>query len=179
VAGLTAAALGAVGFLAWQARGNAPTELTGGRAAAHASASPSPSAAAVREPARSAVPPDGSGTGARVVYSVRDARVWLVDADGTVRRSFPVTPGTVDPPPGSYSVTSRSNAVTGTDGTAVEHVVRFTSVGGVTIGFSAAVDGATPTADPATPAGGIRETREDGSVMWDFALIGRKVVVVR
>jgi hypothetical protein len=105
--------------------------------------------------------------------------VWLVSAGNRVENTFKVMPGSVDPRPGSYAVTSRSNAVTGTDGVPVEHVVRFASVGGVVIGFSAAVDGSSPRPDPEIKTGGIRESRADGDAMWMFATIGQKVVVIR
>lgn len=113
------------------------------------------------------------------MYSLEDDRVWLVGTDGRARRSFTVTPGNVDPAPGSYLVTSRSNSITGTDGTPIEHVVRFTGVDGVAIGFSAALDGPAPEVDPEMRTGGIRETRSDGDAMWEFAMIGEKVVVIR
>lgn len=60
----------------------------------------------------------------------------------------------------------------------MEHVVRFASVDGTAIGFSAAVDGSAPVLDPTERTGGIRETRADGAAMWKFATIGRTVVVV-
>jgi hypothetical protein len=177
VAGLTAAALAAVGFLAYQAQANVPPGLRGGPGAA---ATPAASAGeAPRDERRPAALPGGSGTGERVVYSLDDDRVWLVGADGEVRSTFEVHPGSVDPAPGTYAVTSRSEAVIGTDGVPVEHVVRFTGADGVAIGFSAAVDGSTPTPDPAVTTGGIRESRADGEAMWRFATIGQKVVVIR
>ncbi|MEU9476464.1 hypothetical protein [Streptomyces sp. NPDC048191] len=174
VAGLTVAAVGAVGFLAYQAQGHVPASL-GGRPG------PNASSLAGRVPGHRhdpAVLPGGSGTGERVVYSVDDDRVWLADADNLMERSFKVTPGSIDPLPGTYWITSRSAAVTGTDGVPVEHVVRFTSVDGLAIGFSAAVAPRTA-ADPAVRTGGIRETRADGDAMWRFATIGVKVVVIR
>lgn len=174
VAGLTAAAVGTVGFLAFQASANGP--VTAGKP--QASASPTASKAP-RDKKNPTALPAGSGTGERVVYSVDDDRVWLVGENGKVLRTFKVTPGTVDPPPGTYAVTSRSGAVTGTDGTPVEHVVRFTTVGDVVIGFSAAVDGSTPVPDPALRTGGIRESRADGDAMWRFATIGERIVVIR
>ncbi|MFJ7151947.1 hypothetical protein ACIQVT_27780 [Streptomyces sp. NPDC100445] len=177
VAVLTAAAIGTVGFLAYRAQATVPAGLVASPAA---HASPSASAKAPRDRRNPTALPGSSGTGERVVYSVDDDRVWLVDERGQVQRTFPVHPGNVDPPPGTYWVTSRSNAVTGTDGRPVEHVVRFTSVQGVTIGFSAAVaDGAAPPADPGVKTGGIRENREDGDAMWRFATIGVRVVVIR
>ncbi|MFF1291950.1 MULTISPECIES: hypothetical protein [unclassified Streptomyces] len=176
VTGLTTAALVTVGVLAYQASAGVPVALgashRGGEAAATASKAP-------RDTGHPTALPAGSGKGERVVYSVDDDRVWLVRKDGRVQRTFKVTPGTVDPIPGSYSVTSRSNSVTGTDGIPIEHVVRFTSVDRVTIGFSAAVDGSTPENDPTAKTGGIRESRQDGNAMWDFATIGQRVVVIR
>ncbi|MEU6479620.1 hypothetical protein ABZ858_22510 [Streptomyces sp. NPDC047017] len=180
VAGLTAAAVAAVGFLAYRAQATVPPGL-GSRAGATAS----PTAGATKAPRDRRHPaalPGGSGTGERVVYSVDDDRVWLVGAGGHVENTFRVTAGTVDPAPGTYAVTSRSKAITGTDGVPVEHVVRFAGVNGVVIGFSAPVDDeATPESDTSgtVQTGGIRESRPDGEAMWMFATIGQKVVVIR
>jgi hypothetical protein len=177
VAGLTAAALATVGYLAHQASQTLPPGL--GRAQAGVAPAAGVSKAPPRARKVPAAPPADSGKGARVVYSLRGDRVWLVGEDETVTRTFRVHPSAVDPAPGSYSVTSRSNAVTGSDGVPVEHVVRFTSVDGVVIGFSAAVDDSTAAPAPEARTGGIRESRADGEAMWTFATIGRKVVVVR
>ncbi|MEV7318883.1 hypothetical protein [Streptomyces sp. NPDC093970] len=179
VAGLTAAAVGAVGLLAYQASATVPPGL-GGRPAS----SPAPGAAAAKAPRDQRHPtalPNSSGTGERVVYSVDDDRVWLVDERERVERTFPVRPGNIDPPVGAYWVTSRSKAVTGTDGLPIEHVVRFaTTKDGSAIGFSAATGtGTGEPPDPLVRTGGIRETRADGNAMWMFATIGVKVMVIR
>ncbi|MEU8601965.1 hypothetical protein [Streptomyces parvulus] len=175
VTGLTAAALATIGYLGHQAAATAPEDLGRPRA----SGSPAPGASkAPRDRRHPEALPGGSGQGERVVYSVDDDRVWLVGAGGEVRRTFRVTPSTVDPAPGTYAVTSRSNQITGSDGSPVEHVVRFTSTEGVVIGFSAAVDGSTARPDPGERTGGIRESRADGDAMWRFATIGQPVVVV-
>ncbi|MFJ3303514.1 hypothetical protein ACIPSA_10365 [Streptomyces sp. NPDC086549] len=177
VAGLTAAAVGVVGFLTYQASATVPAGL-GDRPLASAS----PALAATKAPRDKRHPtalPSGSGTGERVVYSLDDDRVWLVGENGRVQRTFKVTPGSADPLPGSYAVTSRSHAVTGTDGVPIEHVVRFTSVGEVVVGFSAAMDRSAPDPDLSVKTGGIRETRADGDDMWKFATIGVRVVVIR
>ncbi|WP_189782230.1 hypothetical protein [Streptomyces capitiformicae] len=178
VAGLTAAAIAAVGFLTYQASANVPDDLR------KPSASETPAAKQSKAPAeqekdKAGALPESSGTGERVVYSLDEDRVWLVGASEKITRTFEVTPSTVDPTPATYTVTSRSAAVTGSDGTPIEHVVRFATVDGVVIGFSAAVDGSTPQPDPTTKTGGIRESRKDGKAMWDFAGIGTKVVVVK
>lgn len=146
VAGLTVAALATVGFLAYQASASVPADLR----KPHAARSPEVSTSKVaRDRKDPGALPTGSGSGQRVVYSVDDDRVWLVDAGEKVKRTFRVTPGTVDPTPGAYTVTSRSNTVTGTDGLPVEHVVRFATVDDTTIGFSAPADGSAPS--PSTP----------------------------
>ncbi|MDH6440662.1 hypothetical protein M2158_009203 [Streptomyces sp. SAI-144] len=178
VTALTTAALATVGFLGYQAYAATPAHLTKARA------NGTPAITAPKAPGggkNAALLPPGSGTGARVVYSLRGHRVWLVGLGDKVIRTFKVTPGNIAPAPGVYAVTSRSNAVTGTDGTPIEHVVRFTSVDGVAIGFSAAVRDAAPPADftPTTVrTGGIRESRADGDVMWTFATIGATVAVI-
>ncbi|MFF5254956.1 hypothetical protein ACFY4K_23350 [Streptomyces leeuwenhoekii] len=175
VAGLTAAALVTVGFLAYQASATVPAGLGEPRSAAPA---PGP-AKPPRDQRNPTALPSGSGQGERVVYSLDDDRVWLVGPDNRVQRTFKVVPSSVDPAPGSYAVTSRSKAITGSDGIPVEHVVRFAGVDGVVIGFSAAVDGSMPTPNPHVRTGGIRQSRADGHAMWHFATIGQRIVVIR
>jgi hypothetical protein len=179
VAGLMTAALATIGFLGHRAQASIPPGLRGRPGASATPAASAPQAP--RDQRHPATPPGASGTGERVVYALDDDRVWLVGADGRVDNTFEVTPGTVDPAPGSYTVTSRSRAVIGTDGVPVEHVVRFAGVDGVVIGFSAAVDGSAPAngTSSSVPTGGIRESRADGAAMWMFARIGQKVVVIR
>ncbi|MCX4527577.1 MULTISPECIES: hypothetical protein [unclassified Streptomyces] len=181
VAGLTVAALAAVGFLGYQASATAPAlpSKAGGQASSPA---PSPSGAAAapkQDPAKPVALPEGSGTGKRVVYSVSLKRVWLVGEAGEPK-SFAVMPSTVHPKPGSYvvGVGSRSGSVTGSDGVPIEHVVRFTTAEGVAVGFSARVDGSMPEPNPDKKTGGIRMTRQDGDAMWSFATVNSKVVVV-
>ncbi|WP_282694385.1 hypothetical protein [Streptomyces sp. CC208A] len=179
MAGLTAAAVAAVAFLAYQASASVPADLaeqprTPGAVVPSASAS-----AGVKKPVRDPLAlPAASGTGERVVYTLKDRRVWLVGEKNKVLRTFAVAPSSVSPAPGAYAVTSRSGAVRGSDGVQIEHVVRFATVEGVTVGFSAAVDGSMPAPDPSKQTGGIRMKRADGDAMWTFAAIGAKVIVV-
>ncbi|MFF8533485.1 hypothetical protein ACN6K9_000067 [Streptomyces sp. SAS_267] len=176
VAGLTVAALAAVGFLAFQASANVPDTL--GEPSASGSAKPSASKApqAKKDPAALPAP---SGSGVRVVYSTGSDRVWLVGAHNKVKRTFKVTPGTVDPAAGTYAVTSRTGSTPGSDGTQIEHVVRFSLVNGIAFGFSAAVNGSTEAPDPEKKLGGIRSSRADGDAMWAFATVNAKVVVIK
>ncbi|MER5637139.1 hypothetical protein ABT095_09290 [Kitasatospora sp. NPDC002227] len=177
VTGLTAGALAVVALLAVQANGT-ETKAAAKPAASAGPAAPSPSASP--SPSLAALPPS-SGSGRRVVYSTATHQVWLVDPKKTppVQATFKVTPGTVDPAPGTYTVYGRSAAGNGTDGLPIEHVVRFAQQSGTVFGFSAATADAAPSPE-ATPrkTGGIRSTRPDGQLLWDFAPNGTRVTVV-
>jgi hypothetical protein len=114
-----------------------------------------------------------------VVYALGDRRVWLVDAQGKVTRTFAVMPSALSPRPGVYKVGSRSGSIKGSDGVLIEHVVRFAMADGdVPVGFSAAQDGSMESPDPTLKTGGVRMKRADGDAMWSFATVGAKVVVV-
>jgi len=179
VTALTTAAVVVVGVLGYQAAASAPDTLTQARKAGHHSTPKSHRERDKKDKAPAPAPvPDASGKGRRIVYSLDAKRVWLVDANDRAQRTYRVAPSAVSPALGAYAVASRSVSVTGSDGIAIEHVVRFAAVDGVTIGFSAAVDGSMPEPGSAKKTGGIRESREDGRAMWDFALHGTKVVVV-
>ncbi|MFE6285797.1 hypothetical protein [Streptomyces sp. NPDC057877] len=178
VTGLTAGAVVAVAVLAVQAeRGPQPIASATPRPTASAPADSKPSA----DPSEAAPAPvpDDSGTGRRVVYSLGEKRVWLVDASDSARRTFAVWPGTVSPDPGSYAVSSRNEATTGSDGVEIENIVYFTAKSGVFIGFSNALDGSSPP-PPAEGAqtGGIRMRAADGDALWAFGTAGTTVVVV-
>ncbi|MGW0207713.1 hypothetical protein ACWDZ8_18550, partial [Streptomyces sp. NPDC003233] len=128
VTGLTAGATAAVVALAVQAdHGPRPTAAAAGprpsaTASAHGSAAPHSTA----PPAL----PDASGEGRRIVYSLGEKRVWLVDATGKASRTFTVWPGTVSPQPGRYSITLRTQSLRGSDGVQIEHIMYFTKVQG-------------------------------------------------
>ena len=177
VAGLTAAALAVVGFLAYQASANAPDQL--GKPKAPSTAPSSEASGSPKQKPRDprAIPAE-SGEGVRVVYSLSERRVWMVGQQEKLRRTFEVMPSTVSPQPGTYTVTSRTGSVSGSDGVEIEHVVRFANVDEVSIGFSAAVDGSMASPDPTKKTGGVRMKPADGDALWVFAAIDSKVVVV-
>ncbi len=189
VAALTAAALGGVGFLAFQAEAapDRPAAHAGGRGSDTAkdqdkdAGKGGPGGTATGQggaKAQDAVP-EASGVGQRVVYALAQKRIWLVGADEKATRTFEVSPSTVNPPPGTYTVTSRTPNVTGSDGTPVEHVVIFhKDPTGIVFGFSAAVDGSSPNPASTKKTGAIRETPADGTAMWNFAVNKTKVVVI-
>ncbi|GAB2693013.1 hypothetical protein [Kitasatospora kifunensis] len=182
VAGLTLGALGVVALLAVQAEGTTAKASVAGPPPSASSAPPgSPPPSASPSPTILPLPPTATGIAVlRVVYSVGAKQVWLVDPkkDPEVQAAFAVTPGSVNPAPGNYTVYSRSAGANGTDGKQIEHVVRFAQQGGTVFGFSAAVDGSTPAADPKTKTGGIRTDRADGQTLWDFAPDGTRVQVL-
>ncbi|GAB2754369.1 hypothetical protein [Streptomyces bullii] len=174
VTGLTVGAVAAVAVLAVQADQGPHPSPTAARpeSSASASARPTPKETAP------AVVPDGSGTGRRIVYSLGQKRVWLVDASDATRRTFAVWPGTVSPDPGTYTVSSRNEATTGSDGVRIEHIVYFTAKSGVSIAFSNAVDGSSPPPASGTQTGGVRMRKADGTALWTFGSVGTTVVVV-
>ncbi|MFE6333640.1 hypothetical protein ACFVP3_13720 [Streptomyces sp. NPDC057806] len=176
VTGLTVGATAVVVALAVQAdKGAKPTAGPPG-ASATASATATPKATESARPTRV---PDGSGTGRRIVYSLGQKRVWLVDASEATRRTFTVWPGTVAPDPGSYQVGTRTEATTGSDGVEIEHVVYFAAKSGVNVAFSNAVDGSSPPPPEAgAQTGGVRMKTGDGSALWAFATAGTTVTVV-
>lgn len=177
VTGLTTGAIAVVGFLAVQAdQGTKPTAATS-RPSASATADAKPSAEPEKQ--KPAAVPADSGTGRRIVYSLDQKRVWLVDASDAARRTFTVWPGTVSPDPGTYAIGTRTEATTGSDGVEVEHIMYFTAESGVSVAFSNAVDGSSPPpAAPDAKTGGIRVTKNDGRALWTFGTAGTTVRVV-
>jgi hypothetical protein len=163
-----------VTVLAVQAdKGPHPT-ASSAKPSAPVSAQPTPTATA---PARV---PDGSGTGRRIVYSLGEKRVWMVDASEATRRTFTVWPGTVSPDPGTYTISSRNAATTGSDGVQIEHIMYFAAQGGVSVAFSNAVDGSSPPpAASGGKTGGVRMKKADGTALWAFGTVGTTVAVVR
>jgi hypothetical protein len=179
VTGLTVGAVAVVAFLTVKAdQGPHPTATTASRPSASATPGTKPSPAP--EKTESTVVPDDSGTGRRIVYSVGEKRVWLVDASDTPRRTFAVWPGTVSPDPGTYTVSTRTRgAITGSDGVRIEHIVYFAAKSGVNVAFSNAVDGSSPPpAASGTQTGGVRMRTADGAALWTFGEAGTTVVVV-
>lgn len=136
--------------------------------------------------------PPGSGTGRRAVFSQSDQRVWIVDSDGTIERTYLVS-GSVENnlQPGTYHVYSRSKYAEGVDDSGyMRYFVRFAhgTDEGAAIGFheipTTEPDGKGTPLQPlqqlGTPEshGCIRQKTADAIAMWNFAHDGTKVVVV-
>jgi lipoprotein-anchoring transpeptidase ErfK/SrfK len=131
--------------------------------------------------------PPHSGHGRRVVYDMSDQRVWLVGADGSVRRSYLVSGSVYDNlDPGSYRVYSRSrHAVAFDQLSTMDFMVRFTEGDNAPIGFHDIPENVN--GDPVqsirqlgTPHshGCIRQRAADAKAMWDFADIDTAVRVL-
>ncbi|KAB8167231.1 hypothetical protein FH609_012675 [Streptomyces sp. 3MP-14] len=187
VAALTTLALAVVGFFAYQASAadNWPPPPSRATPTPEESegANGDGDGGAEGEAAEQPAVPAESGEGRRVVYALEQRRVWLVDveADGgeTLLSTYEVFPSALSPEPGTYAVSSRSERGTGSDGVPMEHAVVFhVAPDGTVFGFSAALDGSTPNPGATQGTGGIRQSREDGAAMWDFARDGVLVVVV-
>ncbi|WP_308375896.1 hypothetical protein [Streptomyces sp. ISL-99] len=178
VAALTVVALAVVTVLAVQAGRSKPP----GAAPFASRPTPAPSpetrrSTPPRKPPRAEVPVN-SGEGTRIVYSLGQKRVWLVDASNSARRSFSVWPGSVSPAKGSHLVSFRRPEGTGSDGVKIENVVYFSTNSGISIAFSNAVDGSSPQPAPGVQTGGIRVRADDGDAIWKFADVGAVVFVV-
>lgn len=132
--------------------------------------------------------PADSGEGYRVVFSEARQRVWLVDSDGEVERTYPVSGSLYDNlDPGTFEVYSRSEQAYAFDGSgSMKYFVRFAEGDtGAAIGFhdiplDNSGDLVQTVAQLGTPQshGCIRQEREDAIALWEFAPVGTEVVVV-
>jgi hypothetical protein len=143
------------------------------------------------EPASDAVDaappvPEDSGAGRRIVFDQSDQRVWLIDEDDEVERTYLVSGSLYDNlDPGTYEVYSRSEDAVGIDDSGtMKYFVRFTEGdNGAAIGFHdiPVDDGSLVQAvdQLGTPQshGCIRQEREDAIALWEFAPIGTEVDV--
>jgi hypothetical protein len=140
---------------------------------------------ATQTPATETGLPADTGWGKRIVFDISDQRVWLVDSDDEVSRTYLVSGSVTDNlKPGSYAVYSRSRWAVGVDDSGVmQYFVRFTRGDNAAIGFHSI-----PTkngrvlqtrAQLGTPQshGCIRQALPDAIKLWNFAPVGTKVVV--
>jgi len=135
--------------------------------------------------------PANSGTGRRVVYSKPRQRLWTVNGDGTVERTYLISGRLTynQPSPGTYSVFSKSLTTCNIKKPYLcwRYMVRFTKgPDGDNIGFhEIPVD--TRTGQPVQTLsqlgqplsnGCIRQAPADALYMWNWAGVGTKVVVL-
>ncbi len=133
--------------------------------------------------------PAASGTGRRIVYSERRAHLWVVGADGTVLRDYPVTGRVGRPGPGTYRVYSKSpTSANPIARVRFDLMVRFAwGITGAPIGFHTIprwYDGRPLQSDEqlgtAIGRGGcVRQSQADAEWLYAWASVGDAVVVVR
>ena len=138
------------------------------------------------DPQVDAALPQGSGTGKRVVFSESRQRVWLVNEDEQIERTYLVSGSVHDNlEPGAFNVYSRSEDAWGVDDSgSMKYFVRFTQGDtGAAIGFHdiPVKDGvpAQTESQLGTPLshGCVRQRRSDAIALWKFAPLGTSVIV--
>lgn len=131
-------------------------------------------------------PPADSGEGRRIVFDQSDQRVWLIEADETVDRTYLVSGSRFDNlQPGSYAVQSRTRHATSFDYTGtMEYFVQFTTGQNAPIGFhsipvynNGKPEQTIEQLGQALSAGCIRQEKSDAKYLWDWAPDGTPVVV--
>jgi lipoprotein-anchoring transpeptidase ErfK/SrfK len=131
-------------------------------------------------------PPQNSGTGRRIVFDESDQRVWLIEADGSVDRTYLVSGSRFDNlQPGTYAVQSRQRHATSFDYTgSMEYFVRFATGFSEPIGFhsipvynNGKPEQTVGQLGTALSAGCIRQKKSDAKYLWDWAPDGTTVVV--
>jgi lipoprotein-anchoring transpeptidase ErfK/SrfK len=128
--------------------------------------------------------PANSGSGRRIVYSVTGQRVWLIEADETVTKTYLVSGRANTPRYGSYAVYSKS--VNASSGSArMKHMVRFAHGRTLAIGFhSIPTSGGRPLQSEAQLGtyrshGCVRQRNSDAAFLFNWAGIGTNVRVVK
>ncbi|HEX2783673.1 MAG TPA: L,D-transpeptidase family protein [Ilumatobacteraceae bacterium] len=131
--------------------------------------------------------PANSGSGKRVVYDRAGQRVWAVDKNDRVIRSWLVSGSKYNNEvPGKHVVYSRSEVSTAWNGKALlPHMIRYTKTKIGAIGFHGiprhVSDGSKYEKDTELgtrlSGGCTRQADLDADFMWDFAQIGTPVIV--
>jgi lipoprotein-anchoring transpeptidase ErfK/SrfK len=131
--------------------------------------------------------PIKSGTGRRIVYANRQQRVWVINADNKVIRTFPVSGMLGQPGNGTFSVFSKSPTSYSPEfaGVTFRFMTRF-AIGrnGGNIGFhEIPIRNSKPmqTVDELGAfkgSGCLRSSTQDALFIYQWATLGTKVVVV-
>ena len=131
--------------------------------------------------------PIKSGTGRRIVYANRQQRVWVINADNEVIRTFPVSGMLGQPGKGTFSVFSKSPTSYSPEfaGVTFRFMTRF-AIGrnGGNIGFhEIPIRNNKPmqTVDELGAfkgSGCLRSSTQDALFVYQWATLGTKVVVV-
>lgn len=159
---------------------------TGPTASAARKAAPKKAAPTTAAPTAAPAPPSGSGSGQRIVFDQSDQRVWLIESDGKVDRTYLVSGSRfANLKPGSYQVQSKQRHATSFDYTgSMEYFIRFATGFSAPIGFHAIpvynngkLEQSVAELGQPLSAGCIRQKKSDAKYLWDWAPIGMPVVV--
>ena len=131
--------------------------------------------------------PTKSGIGRRIVYANRQQRVWVINADNEVIRTFPVSGMLGQPGKGTFEVFSKSPASYSPEfaGVTFRYMTRF-AIGrnGGNVGFH---EIPTKNGKPMQTvealgsfngSGCLRSSTKDARFIYQWATLGTKVVVV-
>jgi peptidoglycan hydrolase-like protein with peptidoglycan-binding domain len=132
--------------------------------------------------------PENSGSGRRVVYERAGQRVWAVDDNGSIIRSWLVSGSQyANEMPGTHTVYSRSDVSTAWNGKAwLPQMIRYQQTRIGHIGFHAIPLKVSDNSPYQTEAelgtrlsGGCqRQANADADFLWEFAQVGTTVVVI-
>jgi peptidoglycan hydrolase-like protein with peptidoglycan-binding domain len=132
--------------------------------------------------------PENSGSGRRVVYERAGQRVWAVDDNGSIIRSWLVSGSQyANEMPGTHTVYSRSDVSTAWNGKAwLPKMIRYQQTRIGHIGFHAIPLKVSDNSPYQTEAelgtrlsGGCqRQANADADFLWEFADVGTTVVVI-
>ena len=130
--------------------------------------------------------PAGSGSGKRIVYCVRCQRVWLVEGNQALLTTYRVSGRAGVPRKGNYKVFSRSErAIAGSRRSTLQYMVRFARGRTLAIGFHAIprdLKGRPIQAESDLgnfrSLGCVRQSDSNALILWNFAPLGTRVVVV-
>jgi hypothetical protein len=128
--------------------------------------------------------PEGSGEGRRIVYCNSCQRVWLVEEDDWVFWSYPVSGRRSYPEPGTYKVIRKVHPGMSHD-LRLPYFVGFTYGTTTDVGFHGIPvrrNGSQIQSDSQLgtyrSAGCVRQSQPAAKLLWDFAPMGTKVVVL-
>ena len=133
--------------------------------------------------------PAHSGVGRRIVYQESTMHLWVVDADGTVLRDYPVTGRPGWPRPGAYAVFSKVPvAASPKYHVTFDWMVRFAHGNELNIGFhdiprlmgsGVKIQAEDELGAPIGHGGCVRQRTVDAKWLYAWATVGTPVVVLR
>lgn len=130
--------------------------------------------------------PGGSGVGRRIVYGNSQQRIWIVEEDGTVAGSWPVSGRRGLPRPGTYGVRSKSRYSSARGGSIrFQYMVRYARGRRLWMGFHSIpvtrrgvpIQSESRLGTATSTGGCVRQRMSDAARLYDWAPMGTKVVV--